>query len=97
MKKSFAILPLLLLAAGCSDKPQESYAQKIERYELEVGKQSVSYFHDQAEIFAEQPITPVLMDTPTNYEIPLIFIESRNGLTQSKPQTKTDNTSTDQN
>ena len=96
MKKSFVILPLLFLV-GCSDKSQESYSQKIERYELEVGKQSVAYFYDQAEMFAEQTTEPVLMDTPTNYETPAIFIESRNGLTKLQPQTKTDNKIADQN
>lgn len=96
MKKSFVILALLFLA-GCSDKNQESYSQKIDRYELEVGKQSVTYFHDQAEMFAEQITESVLMDTPTNYETPSIFIDSRNGLTKSQPQIKTDNIIAEQN
>lgn len=86
MKKTCVVLFVLLLA-GCTDRPQESYSQKIDRYELEVGKRAVAYFNDQAEMYAKQPITPVLIDTPSNYETPSIFMESRTGLTQQKPQT----------
>ncbi len=96
MKKTCVVMIVLLLA-GCSDRPQESYAQKIDRYELEVGKRAVAYFSDQAEMYAKQPIKPVLIDTPSNYETPKIFMESRSGLTQHPPQTNPVTTGTEQN
>lgn len=85
MKKSIVAFTFLFMLMGCGNKPKETYSQKIERYEQEVGMQSVAYFAEQAEMYAKQPVQPVFIDTATNYATPSIFNQSRNGLShQSK-------------